>query len=280
MAFTTLVGTAVLAEHLPDPDWVVIDCRHDLFKPEAGRADYDRSHIPGARFMQLDRDLSGPKTGTNGRHPLPDPAVLADKLGAAGVGSATQVIAYDAQDGVNAARLWWLLRWLGHDSVAVLDGGWPKWLRESRPVNAAIPRAATASFRPRVQAGYVDAQYVLAHLDDPESLLLDARSEARFRGESEPIDPVAGRIPASANRFYRDNLDASGCFRAPAELRSEFEAILGRHAPQHAVHSCGSGVSACHNLLAMEIAGLGGSRLYPGSWSEWCADPARPIARG
>ena len=268
MALRTLVSTAALAEHLRDPDWVVVNCRHDLFKPEAGREAYAKSHIPGARFMQLDSDLAGEKTGTNGRHPLPDPAVFATMLGAAGIDEGKQVVAYDSQESVNASRLWWMLRWLGHDAVAVLDGGWRRWVEEERPYSGEIPRPAPTIFSARPRGGYVDVQFVLSHLDDPKMFVLDARSPARFRGESEPIDPVAGRIPGSANRFYRDNFDEQCCFKPAAQLRAEFEALLAGRPVEHVVHSCGSGVSTCHNMLAMEIAGLTGSRLYPGSWSE------------
>ncbi|OGA13461.1 MAG: 3-mercaptopyruvate sulfurtransferase [Betaproteobacteria bacterium RIFCSPLOWO2_12_FULL_63_13] len=281
----TLISTAELQRHLSDTHWVIADCRHDLMKPDAGHTEYAMSHIPGARFMHLDRDLAGPQSGKNGRHPLPDAAVLAAKLGAAGIGPETCVVAYDAQDGINASRLWWMLRWLGHSSVAVLDGGWLKWVRENRPRDDAIPTPRPTRFAPRtVRSGdpgsCVDAAYVLSHLERQEMLLVDARSPERFRGETEPIDPVAGRIPGSVNRFYKQNLDAAGCFRPHATLRADFMALLNAHRPEHVVHSCGSGVSACHNLLAMEIAGLAGSRLYPGSWSEWCADPARPVERG
>jgi len=280
MALHTLVSTSVLAEHLSDPGWIVLDCRHDLFKPDAGRAEYDRSHIAGARFMHMERELSGARTGTNGRHPLPDTATFCATLGTAGVTGSKQVVAYDAQDGTIAARLWWMLRWLGHDAAAVLDGGWPKWVREDRACTAEVPRPAPTAFSNAAGGGWVDTQFVQSHLDTSGMLLIDARSAERYRGETEPIDPVAGRIPGAVCRFFKQNLDAAGCFRPPSELRAEFEAILRRHPPAEAVHSCGSGVSACHNLLAMEIAGLTGSRLYPGSWSEWCADPARPIERG
>ena len=277
--FTTLVTTDELARHLDDAAWVVFDCRHDLAKPGLGRAEYLQAHIPGARFMHMDEDLAGPMTGKNGRHPLPDSAVFAAKLGAAGVGPDTQVVGYDAQGAVNASRLWWMLRWLGHDAVAVLDGGLGKWLREERQVTAELPRPRAARFAPRPRPLAVDASRVLAELRTPAMTLLDARSAERYRGESEPIDPVAGRIPGSLNRFVRENLDG-GRFKPPARLREEFQALLGRRAPETDVHTCGSGVAACHNLLAMEIAGLAGSRLYPGSWSEWIADPARPRATG
>jgi thiosulfate/3-mercaptopyruvate sulfurtransferase len=277
--FTTLVTTDELARHLDDAAWVVFDCRHDLAKPDLGRTEYLASHIPGARFMHMDEDLAGPPTGANGRHPLPDPAVFAAKLGAAGVGRGTQVVAYDAQGSVNASRLWWMLRWLGHDAVAVLDGGLGKWLREERPVTAELPRVQPARFEPRPRPLAVDAVAVLTRLRSPAMKLLDARSGERYRGEAEPIDPVAGHIPGSLNRFVRENLER-GAFKSPARLREEFLALLAGSAPETVVHSCGSGVAACHNLLAMEIAGLGGSRLYPGSWSEWIADPARPRATG
>jgi thiosulfate/3-mercaptopyruvate sulfurtransferase len=277
--FTTLVFTDELARHLDDPRWVIFDCRHDLAQPGLGRAEYLQAHLPGARFTHMDEDLAGPTTGKNGRHPLPDPAVFAAKLGAAGVGPDTQVVAYDAQGGVNASRLWWMLRWLGHDAAAVLDGSLGKWLREKRPVTAELPRPTPARFEARLRPLTVDAARVLAELRAPGMTLLDARSAERYRGESEPIDPVAGHIPGSLNRFVRENLDG-GVFKPPARLREEFASLLGQSAPSTVVHSCGSGVAACHNLLAMEIAGLAGSRLYPGSWSEWIADPARPRAAG
>jgi thiosulfate/3-mercaptopyruvate sulfurtransferase len=277
--FTTLVTTGELAGHLDDPHWVVFDCRHDLAKPGLGRTEYLAGHILGARFMHMDEDLAGPATGANGRHPLPDPAVFAAKLGAAGVGPGTQVVAYDAQGGVNASRLWWMLRWLGHDAVAVLDGGLGKWLREERPLTAEPPRERPARFEPRPRPLAVDARLVLSRLRTPAMKLVDARSAERYRGEVEPIDPVAGHIPGSLNRFVRENLEG-GAFKPPGRLREEFLALLGGSAPEAVVHSCGSGVAACHNLLAMEIAGLPGSTLYPGSWSEWIADPARPRATG
>jgi thiosulfate/3-mercaptopyruvate sulfurtransferase len=276
----TLVDTGTLAAHLDDPRWVVFDCRHDLARPQAGREDYLKSHVPGARFLHLDEDQSGPMSGRNGRHPLPDPAAFAAKLGAAGVAPDSQVVAYDDQAGATAARLWWLLRWLGHDAVAVLDGGLAKWRREERPETAALPRVAPARFEPRPRPHAVDIGFVAAHLRDPGVKLVDARSAERYRGEAEPIDPVAGHIPGSVNRFVRENLGPGGVFKPAAELRTEWQQLLAGVPAEGVVHSCGSGVAACHNLLAMEIAGLPGSRLYPGSWSEWCADPGRPVARG
>jgi thiosulfate/3-mercaptopyruvate sulfurtransferase len=276
----TLVDTATLAAHLDDPRWIVFDCRHDLARPDAGREAYLESHIPGARFLHMDEDLSGPVSGRNGRHPLPDPAAFAAKLGAAGVGPDSQVVAYDEQAGATAARLWWMLRWLGHAAVAVLDGGLAKWRREERPETAALPRVVPARFEPRPRPHTVDVGFVAAHLQDPGTRLVDARSAERYRGEAEPIDPVAGHIPGSVNRFVRENLGPGGVFKPAAELRAEWQRLLAGAPAEGVVHSCGSGVAACHNLLAMEIAGLPGSRLYAGSWSEWCADPRRPVAVG
>jgi thiosulfate/3-mercaptopyruvate sulfurtransferase len=280
MILMALADSEILAQHLDDPDWVVFDCRHDLADPGRGRADYLTSHIPGARFVHLDDDLSGPRNGSNGRHPLPDPSVLAEKLGRAGVDSGKQVVAYDAQGGLFAARLWWLLRWLGHLPVAVLDGGWNQWTAERRPQTADLPAPRAVQFSGQADDNWVDARFVLASLGEPGSVLLDARAPDRFRGQNETLDPVGGRIPGARNRFFRDNLDAKGCFKPPQMLAAELAAALGGARPERSVHYCGSGVSAAHNLLAMEIAGLRGARLYPGSWSEWCADPLRPVAAG
>ena len=280
MILTALIGTEILAQHLDDSDWVVFDCRHDLADPQRGRAEYARSHIPRARFLHLDDDLSAPKTGKTGRHPLPDPQVLMEKLGRAGVDSRKQVVAYDAQGGMVAARLWWLLRSLGHLPVAVLDGGWNQWIAEGRPQSAEIPRPQPTRFSGNSISSWVGADFVRARLDDPSLVLVDARAPDRFRGQNETLDPVGGRIPGARNRYFRDNLDASGRFKSPEALEREFASILGPAGSENVVNYCGSGVSACHNLLAMEIAGLRGARLYPGSWSEWCADPSRPIAKG
>ena len=280
MILTALVRTEILAQHLADPDWIVFDCRHDLADPARSPRDYAESHIPGARLLHLDEDLSAPKTGKNGRHPLPDPDVLMEKLGRAGVDARKQVLAYDSQGGMVAARLWWLLRWLGHLPVAVLDGGWNQWVAEGRPRSAEVPPQRPAKFSGKPRSDRVDAEFIRSHLGDEGTVLLDARAPDRFRGQNETLDPVGGRIPGARNRYFRDNLGADGCFKPREILKAEFSAVLGDTRPKDVVHYCGSGVSACHNLFAMEVAGMRGGRLYPGSWSEWCADPARPAESG
>ncbi len=284
MAFTTLVSTAELASHLEDPRWIVFDCRHDLAQPGAGEQAYCVGHIPGARFLHLDRDLAGPLTGSNGRHPLPAPALFAAKVTAAGVQPESQVVAYDAAGGMYAARLWWMLRWLGHDAVAVLDGGWNRWQQEQRSTTQTVPPARKVTMpgylndAPRSIA--VNTDFVLSHRHDQETLIVDARAESRYRGKNETLDPVGGHIPGALNRFFQNNLDQDGRFKPAERLRLEFQQLLGSRDARGVIHQCGSGVSACHNLLAMEVAGLAGSRLYPGSWSEWCTDPARPMVKG
>jgi thiosulfate/3-mercaptopyruvate sulfurtransferase len=259
---------------------VIIDCRHDLANPAFGEKAYAAGHLPGAFFLHLDRDLSGPLTGTNGRHPLPDAQSLGHKLGEIGVGEDTQVVAYDDAGGMFAARLWWLMRWLGHRAVAVLDGGLQAWGRAGGALTTARPVSAPCVFPIKPGEPWVEASGIEANLISGGALLIDARSPDRFAGENETLDPVAGHIPGARNRFFRQNLERDGTFKPSAVLRAEFLAVLqDRHAAE-VIHQCGSGVTACHNLLAMEVAGLGGSRLYPGSWSEWCANPARPVARG
>jgi thiosulfate/3-mercaptopyruvate sulfurtransferase len=281
MPATTLVSVDELAAHLEDAQWIACDCRHDLADYHAGRRAYARAHIPGARFLHLDEDLSGPKTGRNGRHPLPHPITLTLRLGALGIDNGKQVVAYDASGGCYAARLWWMLRWVGHTRVAVLDGGWEAWMQAGLPVTAKLPELRPTSYNPSLQPqAAVDARAVLAGVRDGSLGVIDARSPDRFRGENETLDPVAGHIPGAANRFFRGNLAADGRFKPADELRREFAALLGGRDPRTVVHQCGSGVTACHNLLAMEVAGLSGSRLYPGSWSEWVSDPSRPFARG
>lgn len=279
MGFTTLISVADLAPHLNDPDWIVFDCRHDLVDTGIGRRAYAQSHIPGARFLHLDDDLSGPQTGANGRHPLPDPEDFRARLAALGMANDKQAVAYDASGGYYAARLWWMLRWVGHDRVAVLDGGWEAWLAAGLPVTSQLPAIKPGAFSGAAHDCTVDTKFISAQLGHSRVRLIDARSPDRFRGENETLDPVGGHIPGAANRFFKNNLAADGCFKPPAELKREFSALLDALPPTQVVHQCGSGVTACHNLLAMEIAGLHGSKLYPGSWSEWCSDPQRPVAR-
>ncbi len=280
MTYSTLISTESLARHIDDPTFVIVDCRYELVDPEAGERAYRSGHLPGALFMHLDRDLSGAKTGRNGRHPLPTVDAVAATFGRAGIDASRQVVAYDQNSGVWASRLWWLLRWLGHDAAAVLDGGLDRWREENRPVTNAAPPQRGAVFVPKHAAATATSDEILRHLGDSELLVLDARAPERYRGEVEPIDPVAGHIPGARNRPYTENLAVDGTFKSPAELRSEFAALLRDTAPAAVVHQCGSGVTACHNALAMAIAGLPGSRLYPGSWSEWAADPSRPVALG
>lgn len=280
MSHGLLIDAATLAEHLDDPAWCIVDVRHQLADVAYGEAAYVAGHIPGAVFLHCDRDLSGPMNGHNGRHPLPDPQRLAARLAALGIGSATQVVVYDDSQGMIAGRLWWLLRWLGHERVAVLDGGLQAWLAAGGQLATAIRKPVAGTFVPALRDLAVDADYVSAFLQTSRMHLIDARSPDRFRGENETIDPVGGRIPGAVNRFFRDNLQADGRFKPAAELRAEWLAVLAGRMPEQVVHQCGSGVSACHNILAMEIAGLHGSRLYGGSWSEWCADPQRPVAVG
>jgi thiosulfate/3-mercaptopyruvate sulfurtransferase len=270
-----LVSTEELAAH---PEWRVFDCRHDLARPEWGAAEYEQAHVPGARFAHLDRDLSAPLTGKNGRHPLPSLEAFQGWMGKQGLQPTDTVVCYDSGSGAHAARLWWMLRWAGHAEAAVLNGGLAKWAAEGRPMTAEVP-----SFEETKYKGKPERSRAVALATVERQLkrltLLDARAPARYRGEKEPIDPIAGRIPGAMNRFNNDNVTAEGVFKAPDVLRSEFEKIIAGKKPQEIVHYCGSGVAACHNALAMEVAGLGASRVYIGSWSEWSADPTRPISR-
>ncbi len=275
----TLVDAAALrARRAAGEAVVLLDCGFDLADPDAGERAYAAGHLPGAIHVHLDRDLSGAKTGTNGRHPLPARDAFARRVGAWGIAPGVPVVCYDAQGGPYAARAWWLLRWLGHADCAVLDGGVQAWVAAGGALTDAV---VSPTARPPYPAGppampTVDTAALLAGLG--RRPVLDARAAERFRGEVEPLDPVAGHIPGARNRFFKDNLGPDGRFRPAGELRAAFSALGAE--PAQWVHQCGSGVTACHNLLAMEHAGLGGSALYPGSWSEWCADPARPVARG
>ena len=277
MSGSMLVSTEELSRN--PGAWRIFDCRHDLARPELGESQYREAHLPGAAFASLDRDLSAPRDGSNGRHPLPDPGAFIAWLGQQGLKPDDRVACYDAGNGAMAARLWWMLRWAGHDAVAVLDGGFAKWVKEGRPVATEVPRFAPTRYPIRVRAEM--AVSVDSIEEKLQSLMLvDARAPARWRGESEPIDPVAGRIPGAQNRFNMNNVQADGTFKDPEALRKEFLSVMGGREPSDVVHYCGSGVAACHNLLAMEHAGLPGGKLYAGSWSEWIADAARPRERG
>ena len=277
-----LIDSTTLRQNLSRDDWVVFDCRHDLADHQRGARVYREGHLAGAYHAPVETALSGVKTGANGRHPLPDAAAFAAFLTAHGVTEQTQIVAYDDVGGQYAARLWWLAHWIGLTRVAVLDGGWPKWIAEGNPISVERPAPRPAGrvvARPDATMVRSTAD-VLAGTANASACVVDARAPERFRGEVEPIDQVAGHIPSALNRFFKANLKADLTMRAPAELRREFEAMLGAWRPDQVVHQCGSGVTACVNLLAMEHAGLRGSALYVGSWSEWIADPARPVARG
>ena len=282
----TLIDTAELARHLGEPDWVILDCRHDLARPDWGAEAYAAGHIPGALHAHLDRDLSGPRTAASGRHPLPEPATLALTFGRFGIDERVQVIAYDQGPGAYAARAWWLLRWLGHARVAVLDGGFAAWERAGLPTSTQHAAPLPRHFTPRPDAAQVVSTGELAAALAAGSgaraapLVIDARSADRFAGENETIDPVGGHVPGAHNHPYTGNLDARGQFLPPAQLRRAWTATLRGRPPQAVVAMCGSGVTACHNLLALETAGLPGAKLYAGSWSEWIRDPARAVARG
>lgn len=277
---TTLISTDELAARLDDPSLALFDVRHELTSPESwGETEYKASHIPRAVFLHLDRDLSAPKNGHNGRHPLPTPEACAALFGRVGIDANKQVVVYDQGSGSFASRLWWMLRWVGHESVAVLDGGYAKWTREKRPVTAEAIAPAATKFVVKNVMPTVGSSGVEASLSRHTLLLVDARAPERFRGEVEPMDPVAGHIPGAVNRPASLNLTAEGVFKPAAKLRTEFAALLGGRTHADVVHHCGSGVTACANILAMEIAGLHGTRLYPGSWSEWIAKRERPIAK-
>jgi thiosulfate/3-mercaptopyruvate sulfurtransferase len=281
MAFTTLISTAVLASHMDDPAFAILDCRAKLDDLAWGGREHAAAHIPGAVYADLTHDLSGPKTGTNGRHPLPDRDALAQTFCRLGVSTGVQVVAYDQENGMFASRLWWLLRWLGHDAVAVLDGGFKKWTAEARPTESGETHRAPRAFEssPRAHMA-VDVQTVASHLGAAGRHLVDARAPERYRGDTEPIDKVGGHIPGAKNHFFQWNLDEQGLFRTPEHLRATINASIGDVPADQIVCYCGSGVTACHNLLALEHAGLMGAKLYAGSWSEWSADPNRPVEKG
>jgi thiosulfate/3-mercaptopyruvate sulfurtransferase len=280
MLYQTIISAAKLAQELDNPNWVIFDCRFNLKDPLAGWQNYQRGHIPGARYAHLEHDLSGSAAPGTGRHPLPVPQQLAEKLGNWGVDSTKQIVAYDDASGTLAGRLWWLLRWLGHEAVAVLDGGLQQWQKEGYPLTTTPPAPIPTHFEARARPMMAVTAEDVEHASLLGYVLLDARTPERFRGELEPIDPVAGHIPGAKNHPCSHNLDSQGKFLAPEALALAFQKQIGKTPPEQIVCMCGSGVTACHNLLALEHAGLQGARLYPGSWSEWITDGTRPVAMG
>lgn len=281
MSFQTIVSTDELARHLDDPNWVIVDCRFSLDDPERGRRDYLQSHIPGAVYAHLNEDLSRPVIpGVTGRHPLPAVDAFISKLSAWGIGPDVQVVVYDDMGGAYAARLWWMLRWLGHDTVAIQDGGWPLWVQESRPLQSGIESRPARSFKPHLRPElFASTSDVEAMRQDPAYRVLDARRAERYRGENEPIDPVAGHIPGAKSAPFAELLAPDGRFLPPEELRAHFQKLLGDVPAERTASYCGSGVTAALNLVALAHAGLGEGRLYAGSWSEWITNPDHPIER-
>jgi thiosulfate/3-mercaptopyruvate sulfurtransferase len=282
MKFTTLISVEGLAQFINEPNWVVIDCRFSLDDPSRGRKAYREAYIPGAFYAHLNDDLSSPVVaGKTSRHPLPDVDLISERFGSWGIDSQTQVVVYDDSGGMFAVRLWWMLRWLGHESVAVLDGGYPAWVEAGYPVNNVIPSPVTKTFSPKLQSEMlVTAEDVLRNFGDPGYLLIDSRGPERYRGEIEPIDPVAGHIPGAINYPFASNIDTKGHVQLKQVLRGRFETLFRDVPAERVTFYCGSGVTAAHNVLAVAHAGLGMPRMYAGSWSEWITDPERPITTG
>jgi len=279
MSFTTLISSEGLANNLNQSNWFILDARFNLADTQAGETAYRHGHIPNARYVHLDRDLSSAISSFTGRHPLPDFNSLVKKLGSWGVTNTSQIVIYDDASGAIAGRLWWLLRYLGHEKVAVLDGGLSYWQKQGHPITTHLPKITPAIYRPYVNCStLVNAHTLEQELAKNSITLIDARATGRYQGKVEPLDPVAGHIPKALNRPFQLNLDAQGRFLPAAELQQQFRALIGQTLATQVVHMCGSGVTACHNLLAMEIAGLAGSKLYAGSWSEWISNKNRAIA--
>ncbi len=279
MTYTTVISAEILAQHLNDANWLIIDCGFSLADSELGAKAYRMGHIPNARYAHLDKDLSSQITSSTGRHPLADFNLLVKKLGDWGVTTSSQVVVYDAANGAFASRLWWLLRCLGHDKAAVLDGGISHWKNNSLPITTTLPTVQRKTFRAYSDHSiWLSASQVSKQLASRKIKLIDARTSERFLGLQEPIDPISGHIPYAVNRPFQLNLDTKGLFLSPEQLQQQFTALLSGFSPNHTVHMCGSGVTACHNLLAMEYAGLSGSKLYAGSWSEWITDQNRAVA--
>jgi thiosulfate/3-mercaptopyruvate sulfurtransferase len=280
--YNSVISTQALADHLSDLNWILFDCQYSLANPGQGQSDYIVAHIPGAVYVHLDLDLSGPVIpGKTGRHPLPDPRQAAATFSRIGVAEGMQVVVYDAAGGASAAvRAWWMLHWLGHEAAAVLDGGWQKWQGEGRPTVSGIETRKPASFNPVLHPELVvDAREVERLIKQPAPCLFDSRAVERYRGENETIDPVAGHIPGARSAPYSENLNPDGTLRSPEALRERFQTLIGDIPAAESVFYCGSGVTAIHNILAMAYAGLGMARLYAGSWSEWITNPQRPVAR-
>ena len=265
-----------------DPNWKIIDCRFWLEDTLKGQQDYSNSHIPGSIYADLDKDLSGKIVpGQTGRHPLPEIDSFSALLGSWGINNQTQVVAYDDRGGMIAGRLWWLLRWLGHEKIAVLDGGFTKWIEEAYPVSDEITKMINKTFKPNINSKLINTHdEILRQFGDPGYLLVDSRAPERYRGEIEPIDPIAGRIPGAKNYFWKNNLDPEGCFYSKDVLRGRFSSFIGNIPPQNVTFYCGSGVTSALNVLAMFHAGLGMPKLYVGSWSHWISDSERPILSG
>jgi thiosulfate/3-mercaptopyruvate sulfurtransferase len=278
MAYETLIEPSELHKHLGDPGWVIIDCRFDLARSEAGQQAYEHAHIPGAHYAHLNEDLSSAPTATSGRHPLPDAQKLAARLGQWGISNSAQVVAYDDANGAYAARLWWLLRWLGHRKAAVLNGGLQGWLAAGYSTDARAAAAERAEFKPQPRNdAWLTTMQVQQELATGQIELIDARAADRFAGRNEAIDPVAGHVPGARNHPFASDLDLQQRFLPAPQLHQRWLEELPSGDARNVVCMCGSGVTACHNLLALEVAGLHGARLYAGSWSEWIRDPARPI---
>lgn len=278
-----LISASALASRLDDAHLRIFDVRHSLTDHGLGRREFDEGHVPGAYYLDHETQLAAPRSGTNGRHPLPTRQAFASLMREHGVTPDTDVVIYDASGGMFSAHLWWMLRWLGHDRAQVLDGGWQTWQSGGYPTeDGATELVLAASDRswPTPLANVIDVAAVVANIKHPAFTMLDARAANRYRGEVEPMDPVAGHIPGALNRPNTENLQEDGRFKSPEVLKREFDMLLAGRSPKDIVHQCGSGITACHNLLAMELAGARGSRLYAGSWSEWCADSARPVALG
>ncbi len=278
--YDLLISARQLCDRLEDNNLLVFDCRFDLAEPQKGEQAYHQAHIPGAFYAHLDRNLSSPITADSGRHPMPDSQLLIGWLASCGLQADSQVVVYDDTGGAMAARLWWLLKCLGHEAVALLDGGWPAWLEGGYAVNAELPEAQTSTFHARLDPHcVVSTEQILRHLNTPSCVIVDVRAAARFRGEQEPIDPVAGHIPGAWNIPLTENLDEHGHFKSKQELALVYEKLMQQHPPAQQVYMCGSGVTACHSVLAMEILSGQRPRVYAGSWSEWIRDDRRPIAR-